>query len=161
MWLKLDLDGINFHLQINNYHLSKKETWDEEWCRVSCSFIDEKNGIINCHISNNELLLCCEIEKLIISIEKLLDDGCVHKEEILFIEPDFELVLYPKQEKGYISMEWKVYLWSNGLTANYFSTEFSKDELKCLLAYLKYVTGKYSNDTPIIKEMLNLGILYG
>ena len=61
----------------------------------------------------------------------------------------------------YISMEWKVYLWSKGLTTNYFSTEFSEDELKCLLAYLKYVTGEYSTDIPIIKEMLNLGVLYG
>ena len=36
-----------------------------------------------------------------------------------------------------------------------------EDELKTLFAYLKYIIGEYNNDTPIIKDMINTGILYG
>lgn len=161
MWIKLDLDGIVFQLQISNYRSSKKEIWDEQWCRVSCSIVDEKNRIINYHVSDNELLLCSEIEGITASIDELLDNKCTSKMAIEFIEPDFELVLSPKPETGYISMEWKVHLWSDGLTANYFSTEFSREELKYLLAYFKYIIREYNKDTPIIKEMMNAAILYG
>ena len=161
MWIKLDLDGLVFQLRISKYRLSKEDIWDEQWCRVSCSIVDEKNKVINYHVSDNELLLCSEVEALTVAIEKLLNNEYSSKNELEFIEPDYNLVLYPKCETGYISMEWKVNLWSDGLSANYFSVEFSKDELKTLFAYLKYIIGEYKNDTPIIKDMINTGILYG
>ena len=161
MWIKLGLDGIAFQLQISNYRLSKEDIWDEQWCRISCSIVDEKNKIINYHMSDDELLLCSEIEGLKTSIDKLLHDECTSKINVEFIEPDFELVLIPKSEAGYTTMEWKVHLWSDGLTANYFSIEFLEGELKYLSAYLKFIIGEYNCDTPIIKKMIESGILYG
>ena len=161
MWIKLDIDGMAFHLQISNYRLSKKEIWDEQWCNISCAITDEKNKIINYHVYDSELLLCSEIEGMKISIDSLLENKCTSRKEIEFIEPDFELVLFPKLEVGYMAMEWKVNLWSEGLTANYFSIEFSEEDLKYLLAYLKYIIGEYSDETPVIKDMISSGILYG
>ena len=161
MWIKLDIDGMAFHLQISNYRLSKKEIWDEQWCKVSCSITDEKNKIINYHISDCELLLCSEIEEMKVSIDRLLRNEFTSKNELEFIEPDFNLALHPKCEIGYTSMEWKVNLWSDGLTENYFSIEFSEEDLKYLLAYLKYIIGEYSEETPVIKDMISCGILYG
>lgn len=58
-------------------------------------------------------------------------------------------------------MEWKVNLWSEGLTCNYFSTTFDKDEMRVLRDYLRLVIGKANIDNDDIKEHIEAGLIGG
>lgn len=54
MWLKLDLDGIIFQLQICGYRPSTTEKWDSQWCRIDLSLTS--GHWLNYIIENDEVL---------------------------------------------------------------------------------------------------------
>lgn len=174
MWLKLDLDGIVFQIQISGYRPSTIENWDSQWCRISLS-LTSKNWL-NYMIENDELLLTCEIETLAESLQKLLNDEFNDAKEIECIEPDFKFILHPKKDLGNnpryiyvregheiedISMEWVVLFWNDGLTNNYLSMEFDRDDIEHLLNYLEMIMGSIDKQSETITEMINKGIIYG
>ncbi len=174
MWLKLDLDGIVFQIQISGYQPSPTENWDSQWCRTSLS-LASKNWL-NYMIENDELLLTCEIQTLAESLQKLLNDGFNEITEIECIEPDFKFILHPKKDlrndpryiyvqEGHeiedISMEWVVLFWNDGLTNNYLSMEFDRDDIEHLLNYLEMIMGSIDKQSETITEMINKGIIYG
>lgn len=169
MWIKFDLEGMEVEFKINGYNRNP-----DDWANVSFSF--KFYDVINYTKNNEELLLCSEVDMFRDKLEKLLNDELTEKEEIEFIEPDFEFVLQPKSDKshepsvvygelgteiGGIFLDMKINLWSGGLTNNYFSTTFGKDEIEELYIYLLLVTKKITMDDERVVELINKGILYG
>jgi hypothetical protein len=93
-----------------------------------------------------------------------------------FIEPDFEFDFCPsnnkvkpdeytyavsKHEISLAIVEWKVNLWCEGLTDNYFSTSLDKEECKVLRDYLRLVMGKLDKDSIEIQEYVKAGFIDG
>ena len=56
-------------------------------------------------------------------------------------------------------MEWKVRLWQDGLTDNYFSTILEKEYMRILRDYLRLVVGKLGKDSIEIRELVAKGII--
>lgn len=174
MWLKLDIDGIIFRLQIHGYRPPTTENWDSQWCRIDLSLASR--NWLNYIIENDEVLLSCEVQTLAESLEKLLNDGLNEISEIECIEPDFKFILHPKKDlrndpkyvyvrEGYeiedISMEWVVSFWNDGLTNNYLSMEFDRDDIEYLSNYLNMVMGNIDKKSETITDMINKGLIYG
>jgi len=169
MKLRLDLDGIITSLEIKNYRPSTQENWDEEWCKVTFSFV--RNDWLNYGKLDDELLLCSEVEELRDIIKKLLLDEITEPKELGFIEPDFQFEFNPKSIDNQLSLfeehpqvididaEWKVYFWDDGLTDNYLSVSLIREDLEHLKNYLNYVTGVVDKENPAIQDMINKNIL--
>ncbi|MGI6607718.1 MAG: WapI family immunity protein [Erysipelotrichaceae bacterium] len=146
-WLKLDVQGIALEIQINQYQKYNRDIWDEQWNNIGFSLTSGK--WLN-YQTGGEILLSIEVEELLDKIDKLLNDELYEIEEIVCIEPDFYFKFYPKRDlradpkytfvqKGFeiadIYMEWEIYFWSDGLTDNYISLTFHRENLKMLLNY--------------------------
>lgn len=58
-------------------------------------------------------------------------------------------------------MEWKVRLWQDGLTDNYFSTILEKEYMRILGDYPRLVMGKLSKDSIEIRESVAKGMIGG
>lgn len=174
MWLKLDIDGIDLHLQINDYSSWNKEDRDTKWCTISFSIISR--NWLNYMIENDEVLLSFEVQELAENLELLLNDKLIEITEISCLEPDFEFRLKPKNDlrnnpsykyirEDYeivdIKMEWIVSFWNGHLTNNYLSIEFARNDIENLSKYLNMVIGKIDKQSEEITEMINKGCLYG
>ena len=172
MRLKIDLNGIMLRLKIKGYTPSTRDDWDSQWCNVDFSF--SSGNWLDYHRENDEVLLSCEVETLADSIEKLLNDQIDKVTEISCIEPDFNFILHPKRDlredpkytyvrEGYeiadIYMEWTVTFWNEGLTDNYLSVTLDREDMKVLLAYLKYVIGKFAARDPEISDLIQRDFL--
>ena len=57
-------------------------------------------------------------------------------------------------------MKLKVNLWNEGLTCNYFSTTFNKEEIEIFYLYLSLITNKISKDNDKINNLITAGIIY-
>ena len=155
MWLKLNLDGIDFHFRILCYEKSAQERWDIQWCKVDLAL--QSLNCIDYRISS-EILLSCEAEGLRDKINRLLQDGFQSAEELEFIEPDLTFILTPKKDTGHeimdVSADMHIHLWCDGLTANYISVCFGKAELESLLTYLRFITGEISGKSDAVQELI-------
>ena len=173
MWLRLDLEGLDFQFRITGYHPSTRENWDCEWCNVDLSMIAPH--WLDYHIDNQEIMLCCEVESLKKGIDDLLEDRLTEKKEISFIEPDLSFHLFPREdlrknpEVSYVAPghEWtevdadlEVHTWNHGLTENRIMTCFSRDELGILLCYLKLICGEVNVEDEAIQKYMSEGKIY-
>lgn len=166
MWLKLNLEGMKINIQIRNYEKSDKDKWDMQYCKVDFSFIFR--NIIN-YKNSSEILFSCEIEELKDKLDDLLNDRITKEFELEFIEPDFMFLFSPetsinKEDKtNYIILEpyleWKVKLWNDGLTSNYFSTTLDVDNIKALRCYLSLIMGTVTTDDKEVIKYMNKGII--
>ncbi len=171
MWIKLNLDGIDFHFQITGYQKSNRDNWDEQWCKVDVTL--QSPNWIDYHISS-DILLSCEVEELRDNIEKLIQDLLTEQEELEFIEPDLTFVLNPKKDLrdsgrySYIDLEHEivdiyadlhVHFWNGGLTANYISLCFDRSDLEKLLVYLRLTTNLLTEQSPEVQDLFGRDIL--
>lgn len=169
MKLKLDLEGIETILEINNYHPSTQEKWDEEWCMVSYSVTS--GNWLNYGKLDDPILLCSEVEELRDYTKKLLLDEIAEKFTLEFIEPDFTFDISPKVIDNQISLfeeiprwhnafiDWKIYFGDDGLTCNYLNLCLGDEEIEYLKNYLNLVTGVVDKNNPVIEDMINKNIL--
>lgn len=171
MWLKLDLNGIMFHLKINNYIKTNYSNWDDVWCTVDLCL--ESEPWLKYHIQS-DILLASEVDDLVNILEGILIGSYTEYTEFSFIEPDFCLCFHPNPDYNSlndlneyesrlndISLEWRIFLWDGGLTNNYISVTFQRTYIKYLLTYLKVITGELSEENNNeIKELVQKNILY-
>ena len=172
MWIKFDLDGMIFELKIKNY--IPNQTLNGDWVEISHNF--RFYDIINYSVNREELLLNYEVDKIRDYMENLLNDKLNINKEYEGIEPDFCFIFKPKyylndipgvlyvkpgQETVDISMELKVNLWDGGLTANYFSMTFYRDEIEQFYLYLSLITKKIGIEDYRIQKLLENGVIYG
>lgn len=151
MWFERDIDGIKVKLRIKNYVRTNDENWDEKWCK--CDFSFYSGDWLNYHKEDVEVLLCCEIDNIIISLTDLLNNKILKEEEISFIEPDFSFKLIPKENLlDNIYLEWKVYFWNEGITGNHLSVTLDINDIKSLRTYLISIKNrpKFTNKTLIL-----------
>ncbi len=173
MWLRLDLEGLDFQFRITDYHPSTRENWDCEWCHVDLSMI--ALDWLNYHIDNGEIMLCCEVESLKNSIADLLEDRLKEDKHISFIEPDLSFLLRPREDLRknpsvvYVAPghEWtdvdadlEVHTWNHALTENRIMTGFCRDELEVLLCYLKLICGEIDMEDETAKKYMSEGKIY-
>ncbi len=119
--------------------------------------------------------MSCEIEEILHNINNLLEDKLETPNEITFIEPDFTIIFNPKKdltrdprfvyiapghEIADIDMELRISFWNDGLTANYLSLRFFKEDISNLRNYLLLVTGEITEEDPIIQKMIKSGMYY-
>ncbi len=124
--IKID-DYTNFYLKIERKYSDRQDEYDK-WCNVTISI---SNNYIN-YNNSGELLLECEINTIIKDLKLFLEDGITEKEEISFIEPDIEFILYNDL------VDLKINLFENGaLSADYFVICLNKEEIKQILDYLE------------------------
>ena len=172
MWIKFDLQGMRFNLKIENYR--PHQDVDGEWTKDSFEF--KFQDIINYKKDNYEAILSCEIDDLIKYLDELLNDKMNEPKDYTCIEPDFEFVFSPKfdvrndpnclyakpgTEIIDIDLQLKVNLWDDGLTNNYFSTTFGREEIEQLYTYLKLIAHRIQITDDNVQQLIKNGIIYG
>ena len=171
MWFHLDLDGIDFHFRISQYRKSIKDIWDEQWCKVDLTL---QNGNWLNYQTSSEMLLSCEVEQLNAKLIDLLSNKLQSQEDLEFIEPDLSFILNPQKDltldpnytyvaPGHeivdIDVDVHVHLWNGGLTSNYISLSFGREDIEALDAYLKLITNQVQVDDPSIKKLIDNDII--
>ena len=176
LWLRLDIGGIDLHFRISHYRKSTEEKWDTQWCEIDLTL--QASNWLNYHISSSEIMLSLEVESLRDGIKALLNDELSEVDTHECIEPDFQFVLYPKQDvrnnpgvlyvkPGFeiadVDMEFVVTFWDRdgALSSNRLVLSFGRRELERLLLYLQLVTGLISENDEMITNMISEGSLYG
>lgn len=176
MWIKLDLEGIDFHFRISKYRKSTKENGFDEWCEVDLTL--QAREWLNYQIVSDETLLAVEVEEIRDRIDNLLNGSLEKPEKIECIEPDLEFHLHPKEDirnnpdvvyvkPGYeiadIDMDLIVSFWDRdgALSANRLLLSFGREDLEKLLCYLQYVTGVINKEDVMVKELIAEGCVYG
>ena len=137
MWIKFDLEGMKFELNIDKYY--PNQNLDGKWTEVTCNF--EFSNVIKYKISHDEILLCCEVDEIRNSLERLLNNELNEIKEFQPCEPDLTFIFNP--------------------TDNYFSMTLYREDIDNLYTYLCYVTKKFDKDNPKVQELINSGIIYG
>ena len=175
MWLKPDLDGINFRLGIANYtQRDFNGNYPDDWCMVSMKY--QSGGWLNYIVDRQELLLSEEVDELQSALLRFFNDEFTRVKVIGFAEPDIEFVLFPKSDVRddpdllYISpeadpiqdilMDLRVSFSNGGLTANYLSICFDRKDVEYLQKYLMLVTEKIDESSEVIHKMISKGYLY-
>lgn len=173
MWLRLDLDGIILTLRIKDYRRVPDDDWDSTWCKVDFSFVSEP--WLDYRQTDSEVFLAREIDDLREALEALLTGRMTAPSEFICIEPDFRLLLRPREdlrndpkviyispghEMADIGIEWQVYFWHEGLTGNFLTVSLGREEILELLVYLRLVSGMMSEDDPAVKVLTRLNIIY-
>ncbi len=134
--LKIDIDGIILRFAVSEYRHSTRENWEDEWCKID--LLLESKPWINYKIDHDEMLACCEIDKLSAAFSDFLDGKIGQKQDISFIEPDIEFTLYPGHLSPYAEM--RVHFWNEGfLTENYLVLTLSNEEIRSFNMYLQSV----------------------
>ena len=152
MGLELEVDGIKVKFEIRGYLLTNRSNWEREWCQIDYSFSFGES--LNYHKENYESLLSCEIDYLVEQLANLLNNKLTEEIEISFLEPDLEFVLFPSFdirnnpnviyvqpgfEMSDITLEWRIYFNAQGATSNFLTITLDRNEINCLLEYLKSV----------------------
>lgn len=160
MWFEVNASGISIKLQIRGYRPTDKDNWDSQWCK--CDFAFSSGDWLNYHKENDEVLLSCEVEQLTKSLTELLANNLMEETEIVFIEPDFIFKLFPQKdlrndpkyiyvrpgcEIQDIYLEWKIYFWDGGLTDNFLTVTFGREEIIKLRDYFAFISSTGMNAT--------------
>ena len=156
MDFEIDIDGIKIELQIRDYKSPKNDDDKyDSWCELDYSFTSGE--WLNFNKKNDSMLLSFEIDDLVEGLTQLLDNKITNICEISFLEPDFEFILYPVSDlrdnpdviyvkPGHemidISLEWRVFFYHQGVTANFLTVTLDRDEIKQFLDYLISVQNK-------------------
>ena len=171
MWIKFDLQGMSLNLKIEGY--KPHQDVDGAWTKDSFNF--RFQDTISYKKDDYEAILSCEIDDIIKYLKDLLDDKLEKVEEYTCIEPDFEFVFSPKFDRRNdpnclyvrpgceiidIDLQLKVNLWDDGLTDNYFSTTFVRDEIEQLYLYLLLISDRIKIDDERVQNLINKGIIY-
>ncbi len=171
MWFHLDLDGIDFHFRISKYRKSIQDIWDEQWCKVDLTL--QSGNWLN-YQTSSEMLLSCEVEQLRAKLFDLISNKIESQEELEFIEPDLSFVLHPQKDltldpnytyvaPGHeivdIDADVHVHLWNGGLTENYISLCFGREDIEACCSYLNLITNQIQADDLTIKKLMGNDII--
>ena len=176
MWLKLDLEDIDFRFRISKYQKSIDIGYLDKWCKVDLTL--KAQEWLNYNMVYREALLPHEVEYLCDKIEALLNDKLNEPEIITCIEPDLEFHLFPKDDIRNnpdvvyvrpgsntivdVTMDLIVSFWDKDgvLTANQLKLAFNREDIEKLHCYLKYIIGTITEEDKIFPKLIADGIIY-
>ncbi len=175
-WLKLDLEGIDFHFRVSGYKLSSKDSWDDDWCYVDLTA--QSRGWLDYQIISDPILLSVEVDELIATMDNLLHDRLEHDAEMECIEPDLRFRFSPKKylrddpstiylsdnnAMADIDMDLAIFFWDKegALSANRLVLAFGREDIERFSIYLKYVSGALGEQDIEVKELVEQGVIYG
>lgn len=152
MSLRMDVDGFDVYLNIKDYE-KPDEDGISHWCKCDYSF--SFKDWFHYHHQDDEVLLSGDVLLLHQAFSDLLADEISEPVKFRFAEPDFVFELFPKYdlrkdpnirvEPGEriqdIYVEWRVYLWNEGLTQNFFTLTLYREEIIQLRDYFASVVG--------------------
>ena len=95
MWLRLNLEGIDFHFRISKYRNSTRENWDDEWCEIDLTL--QSQEWLNYQIVSDEAMLAAEVEDVRDKNNDLLHDNLDKPKKIDSLGPDLPYKLKPKE----------------------------------------------------------------
>ena len=176
MWLRLNLEGIDFHFRISKYRQTTRENWYDEWCEIDLTL--QASKWLDYQIISDEIMLAIEVERLRDKIDALLHDKLSDPEIYECIEPDFAFHLNPKadirnnpsiiyvkpgNENVDINMDFQVSFWDRdgGLSSNRLLLSFGRENLERFLCYLQYITRVVDDENETVQRLLSEGNLYG
>lgn len=176
MWLKLDADGMNIELRIRFYEPCTNDNQNSQWCCVDANF--QMDNYINYFITNDEILMCSEVEALEASLTDFINGKIKEEFSIECIEPYFEFKFNPsrkltekdKMRSLYYSsdlktiepfVEWRSIIWDDCPTGSFISTPLFMNNVIVLRDYLRLVMGKIDKNSDEITEYVNTGKIYG
>ena len=151
MNFEININGIDVKLNIRNYKLGNREEFSD-WCR--CDFSLTSGDWLNYYVEDDELLLSSEVDELENNLTLLIENKFSDVAFMPCIEPDFCFILHPQKDlredskytyvaPGYevedIYLEWRIYFWHDGLTDNFLSLRFNRDEIIKFRDYLSDV----------------------
>ena len=160
MWFKLDLNGIVMNMRIKGYEPSQKDNWDNQWCDTDFSFVSDP--WLNYRRDNACVMLSCEVESLANALDDLLSGNLSEVKTIECLEPDFKFTLHPKIDlrnspqytyvkEGYefqdVYMDMKISFWNEGLTDNFLSLTFGRNDIEHFKNYLFTIIGNSNEPT--------------
>ena len=140
---------------------------------VQSRFNFAKRKMVN-YETSSDILLSCEVEELRNKLSALLSNKIQSPEELEFIEPDLSFILHPQEDltlnpkysyvaPGHeivdIDADICIHLWNGGLTANYISLRFDRENIESLCSYLDLVTKQVEISHPSIKKLLDSDII--
>lgn len=168
MWLKLELEGIDFRFRISRYK-------GNPWCKVDLKLKAKK--WLNYNMVHREVLEYDDVERICDRIEALLNNKFDKPKSISFAEPDLEFILHPSFDirnnsnvlyvgEGLeildVTMELIVSFWDEdgALTANQLKLVFDREDIEKLYCYLKYVAGRINEEDKTLQKLIADGIIY-
>lgn len=171
MRLRLNLNGVDVQLKINDWHKPNKNADWDDWCYVELVLI---SNYLNYSVSS-EILTSGEVLNLCDRLEELLSGKLKEDMHICFMEPDLEFNLSVAKRlydipgkvtyrDGYMDVDiegdWIINFWcDDGLGYNSFKMGLSRVDLEDICNYLKYVVGRCCRDDSSILAMLKEGRL--
>jgi hypothetical protein len=153
MWFRLPIDGFQLDFQIEHYHQSKDQGWEDQWCEIGFC-VDNQSGI-RYAFYEDETLLSCEVEEIEENLTLLLEGKLDAEKTLEFIEPDFQMTLFPQTDVAGIAMEWRVYFWNEGITESHLALSMIRSEIEYLRDYLRLVIGKIKPSQEQIWHILD------
>lgn len=172
MRLRLDLCDVDMQLKVRNWKSpNSDEDWSADWTEVELSL----HGSYLNYDCDGELLMSAEVSDLCCALDELLTGKMKKDCSMSFAEPDIEFgfrtakrlydipgkIIYRDGYKDvdcYLDMH--INFWcKGGLGSNTFSMVLDRQEIEAFCVYLKTVVGTLSEDAPIVKELLQKGML--
>jgi hypothetical protein len=87
------------------------------------------------------ILLSAEVEEIEENLTLLLEDKLEQEKLLEFLEPDFQMTLYPTTDLYGIKLEWRIYFWDEGTpTENHIALAMYREDITYLRDYLRLVT---------------------
>jgi hypothetical protein len=140
MLFRLPVDGLQLEFQITHYSKSKKECWEDQWCEVGFC-IDDHHGFRYAFYENYMILLSAEVEEIEENLTLLLEDKLEQEKVLEFLEPNFQMTLYPTTDLYGIKLEWRIYFWDEGTpTESHIALAMYREDITYLRDYLRLVT---------------------
>ncbi len=177
MWLRLDLEGIDFRLRISRFRNKRSEDddWRGMWCKVDLSL--QAADWLHYRMEQQETMECWEVEKLRDTIQNLLEDHLDKPTVMECTEPDFEFRFYPKEKQEYgihaqyvkqscyemtdLFMDFGLSFWDRkwGLMTTQLVMTFDRVDLEKLLCYLQFITGVISEQDSAVCRLIADGTM--
>lgn len=170
--LRLDLCDVDMQLKIWNWKdFNSDEAWYDSWTDSELSL---HSTYLN-YDREGELFMCDEVSDLRSAMDQLLSGKMEKDCSMEFAEPDIEFafraakrlysmpgkVIYPNgYEDVDIYVDMIINFWcKNGLGSNAFSMVLDRQKIEAFCVYLKIVVGELTEDAPIVKELMQKGML--
>ncbi len=150
-----NIGGMRVRLRIDGYLPPGAHEYGRVWC--DCGFSFRFGEIIGYAREHDELFMPEEVDELAALLTDLLDGKIGGVREVPMMEPDFVFLLYPEKDPGAepaytyaapgfetrdVYAEWRVFLWDEGLTDNYFTITLKRADVEALRDFLNGCRGQ-------------------